>query len=62
MKQIITLLIAVVTVTTAFAREITGKVVGDNNSPLDYVNVVLYHDSTYITGAVTNSDGMFSIY
>ena len=46
---------------TAFGREITGKVVGENESPLDYVNVVLYNDSTYITGTVTDSAGIFAV-
>lgn len=48
-------------VVTVYGREITGKVVGENDAPLDYVNVVLYRDSTYITGTVTDQNGMFSI-
>lgn len=48
-------------VATVYGREITGKVVGENDAPLDYVNVVLYQDSTYITGGVTDQSGMFSI-
>lgn len=48
-------------VVTVYGREITGKVVGENDVPLDYVNVVLYRDSTYITGTVTDQNGMFSI-
>ena len=61
MKNIIILLFVLATVTTAFGREITGKVVGENESPLDYVNVVLYSDSTYITGTVSDSAGIFSV-
>ena len=61
MKNIIILLFVLATVTTAFGREITGKVVGENESPLDYVNVVLYNDSTYITGTVTDSAGIFAV-
>ena len=61
MKNIIMLLLALATVVTAFGREITGKVVGENESPLDYVNVVLYSDSIYITGTVTDSVGIFSV-
>lgn len=48
-------------VVTVYGREITGNVVGENDVPLDYVNVVLYRDSTYITGTVTDQNGMFSI-
>ena len=47
--------------TAIHGREISGKVVGENDTPLDYVNVVLYHDSTYITGTVTDQAGAFSI-
>ncbi len=61
MKNIIMLLLAISTVATAFGRDITGKVVGENESPLDYVNVVLYSDSTYITGTVTDSAGVFAV-
>jgi hypothetical protein len=61
MKNIIMLLLVLTTVATAFGREITGKVVGENESPLDYVNVVLYSDSTYITGTVSDSAGIFSV-
>lgn len=49
------------TVPTVYSREISGKVVGENNTPLDYVNIILYRDSTYITGTVTDQSGMFSI-
>ena len=55
------LLFVIAAVASAFGREIRGKVVGENASPLDYVNVVLYSDSTYVTGTVTDSDGDFSI-
>lgn len=61
MKQIIILILAVTTAATAFCREITGKVIGENDAPLDYVNVVLYRDSTYVNGTVTDTDGIFSI-
>lgn len=52
---------AFIAVATAYGREITGKVVGENDAPVDYVNVVLYRDSTYITGTVTDGAGRFSI-
>ena len=61
MKKILTLIMVFMAVATVYGREITGKVVGENDAPLDYVNVVLYCDSTYITGAVTDRAGMFSI-
>lgn len=59
--KILTILMVFMAVTTVYGREIAGKVVGENYAPLDYVNVVLYRDSTYITGTVTDQAGMFSI-
>lgn len=61
MKKIITLLILFATTTVAFARTVTGKVVSENESPLGFANMVLYCDSAYLTGAVTDSDGAFAI-
>lgn len=61
MRKSFMLLFVITAVAAAFGREIRGKVVGENASPLDYVNVVLYSDSTYVTGTVTDSDGDFSI-
>ena len=58
---LLTFLTAFMAATTVYGREISGKVVGENDIPLDYVNVVLYRDSTYITGTVTNQAGTFSI-
>ena len=56
MKKILILIMVFMVVVTVYGREIRGKVVEENNAPLDYVNVVLYRDSTYITGAVTDRD------
>lgn len=58
--NIITLLMAFMAVSSVYGREIYGKVVGESNTPLDYVNVVLYRDSTYITGTVTDRTRSFS--
>ena len=58
---ILTFMMAIMAAATVDAREISGKVVGENDAPLDYVNVVLYRDSTYITGTVTDRAGLFSI-
>lgn len=59
--KILSLIMAFMAVATVYGREISGKVVGENDAPLDYVNVILYRDSTYITGTVTDQAGMFSI-
>ena len=61
MKKIIALLMAFMAATTAYGKEISGKVVGENNAPLEYVNVVLLRDSAYITGILTDPTGSFHI-
>ncbi|MDE6382540.1 MAG: carboxypeptidase-like regulatory domain-containing protein, partial [Muribaculaceae bacterium] len=61
MKQIVLTLMAVSAVFPAFSKEITGRVVGENETPLDFANVVLYRESDYVTGAVTDSEGRFLI-
>lgn len=61
MKQIISILIAVVMTASAFGRDIKGTVLDENNAPLDFVNVVFYCGSTYVAGAITDGEGKFSI-
>lgn len=45
------------------AQQITGKVMDENNSPMEFVNVVLLtaKDSAFVKGAVTKEDGSFVI-
>lgn len=60
MKHIISIILSLVTTVTGMAHAITGKVLGENNSPLDYVNVVLLKaDSTYVSGTITDENGLF---
>ena len=58
-QRAIVLLTYVFSVCTAFAQGITGKVVDENNEPMEFVNVVLLSntDSAYIAGTVTKADG-----
>ena len=60
-SKLFMILLAAATVATALGREITGKTVGENESPTGFVNVVLYSDSTYVAGTVTDQAGKFSI-
>ncbi|MDE5877098.1 MAG: TonB-dependent receptor [Muribaculaceae bacterium] len=55
------LTIAIMMVIPALGRNIEGTVVGENNALLDFVNVVLYCDSTYLTGTITDAEGKFSV-
>ncbi len=60
MKKIFILLMALTVIIPAFGLGITGKVIDENLSPLDFINVVLLRaDSTYITGTVTDGKGEF---
>lgn len=61
MKHIISFLIALLAILPAFSRDIKGRILGENNEPLNFVNVVLYCDSTYIAGGISDADGNFSI-
>ena len=61
MKYLLFLTFGVCATVTCMAQSITGKVVDENNSPLDYVNVVLLKaDSTYVSGTVTDENGLFT--
>lgn len=60
MKKIATLIVAAIATASTMAQNIIGKIVDENKSPLDFVNVVLLKaDSTYITGTVTDENGVF---
>ena len=61
MKHIISFLIALYATLPALSRDIKGCILGENNEPLDFVNVVLYCDSTFIAGGISDTEGKFSI-
>ena len=61
MKHTISLLIAIFAILPAFSRDIKGRILDENKSPLDFVNVVLYCDSTFVAGGVSDSEGLFLI-
>lgn len=61
MKKILFIILAFFALIPAFGREITGTVIAEDNTPLDFANVVLYRDSIYITGEITDCDGKFAI-
>lgn len=46
----------------AKAQDITGHVVDEKNSPLAYVNLMLFNpkDTSYVQGAISRDDGSFS--
>ena len=59
MKQLI-LLIAVMSFSlTAFGKDIKGRVLDMEGRPLEYVNVVLFQDSVFVDGVITDVNGKF---
>ncbi len=60
MKTTLTLIFVIIGAVSAMAQTITGKIMDENNYPLDFVNVVLLKpDSTYVAGVVTDDKGVF---
>ena len=61
MKTAILILTALCAGLPAFSRDIKGRILDENNAPLDFVNVVLYCDSTFVAGGISDAEGLFSI-
>ena len=65
LKHLMAGLMLYLTAHTLFAASepITGTVVGESGSPLEFANVTLLtlNDSTLVDGAVTDTDGKFSV-
>lgn len=61
MNRLLALLASIVTTYASFAQNVTGRIVDENDRPVEFVNVVLLtrNDSTYIVGTVTRKDGSF---
>lgn len=62
MKRL-TLAIVVILVlsSSAFGKDIKGRVLDENGNPLEFVNAVLLQDSVFVTGVITNSNGEFNL-
>lgn len=44
-----------------YAQSIKGQVIDQNSNPIDFANVVLMKDSTFVTGTITDTNGFFEI-
>jgi len=57
------LAVSLMTIVSAFAQTLSGKVTDENGTPLAYVNVILLSlpDSTFIQGAVTDEQGVYKM-
>jgi outer membrane receptor protein involved in Fe transport len=62
-KTTLLLLLFFGTITTICFGQIQGKVMGINEEPVPFANVVLYQavDTTLVTGTITDDDGSFSL-
>lgn len=62
-KAIIGIIISGILSISATARDITGRVIDENNEPMAFANAVLLNkaDSTYISGTVTDENGNFAL-
>ena len=63
MKKVLTLIFLTLASVATFAQsKISGVVLGEDNSPVQFANVVLMAaDSTFVGGTITGEDGKFSI-
>lgn len=61
MKYLLPSLLAMTVAFTALGRDFKGIVLDENKVPLDFANVVLFNDSTFVTGGVTDTEGKFLI-
>ncbi len=63
LKRILSLLISLIWCVITTLADVTGTVIDDNQTPVEFVNVILMdsRDSLYINGTTTDSAGRFSI-
>ncbi len=60
MKRLTIIIIAALALSSSvFGKDIKGRVLDADGKPMEFVNAVLLQDSTFITGAITNSNGDF---
>lgn len=59
MKQLIFIIAVMSFSLTAFGKDIKGRVLDMEGRPLEYVNVVLFQDSVFVDGVVTDVNGKF---
>ena len=57
----LTIIAALVLSSSVFGKDIKGRIIDENDKPLEFVNVVLLQDSTFVTGVITNGSGEFHL-
>ena len=63
MKHLVSIIIlAIMGFSAAQAQNITGKIVNDQNQPVEFANVVIFNkDSVFLGGTISDFDGKFSV-
>ena len=61
MLAIVTIMANIFSILPIFSRDIKGRIIDEKNAPLDFVNVALFCDSTFIAGGISDAEGLFSI-
>ena len=53
----LTIIASLVLSSSVLGKDIKGRIIDENDKPLEFVNVVLLQDSTFVTGVITNGSG-----
>lgn len=61
MKQILLFVVGMMSACPALCRDVKGTVLDESNAPLSFANIVLYCDSNYMAGCITDETGSFSL-
>ena len=58
---LLTIAIVLAFSSSAFGKDIKGRVLDENGKPIEFVNAALLQDSAFVTGVITNSNGEFNL-
>ena len=62
MKTVFIILMTLFMTKYSYARNISGRIIDEQQSPLEYASVVLLNaDSIFVTSALSDENGLFSI-
>jgi len=60
MKKLLILTVMFLFSVASIAKDIKGRVVDDSGNPLEFVNVLLMKDSSFVAGVISDGDGRFN--
>lgn len=61
MKRLTLIVATLALALSALGKDIKGRVIDMSGIPLEFVNVVLFQDSAYVDGVITDKNGNFSL-